>query len=82
MGDDACLVPPVTVILSPACAVKHPTSGYATTFGKLLTGGTGTYSSFATMKMYDDGPDNLVPPVTVILSPACAVKLNVVQSPL
>ena len=30
---------------------SDPTSGYATTFGKLLTAGTGTYSSFASMSM-------------------------------
>ena len=36
---------------------QDPTSGYATTFGKLLTGEAGTYSSFATMKMYDTGTD-------------------------
>ena len=32
---------------------QDPTSGYATTFGKLLTAGEGTYTNFATMKMYD-----------------------------
>lgn len=32
---------------------QDPTSGYATTFGKLLTAEEGTYSSFASMKMYD-----------------------------
>ena len=36
---------------------SDPTSGYATTFGKLLTGDAGTYNSFATMTMYDDGPE-------------------------
>ena len=34
---------------------QDPTSGYATTFGKLLTNETVTYTSFATMKMYDTG---------------------------
>ena len=34
---------------------QDPTSGYATTFGKLLTGEAVTYTSFATMKMYDTG---------------------------
>ena len=32
---------------------QDPTSGYATTFGKLLTADKGTYSNFASMKMYD-----------------------------
>lgn len=32
---------------------QDPTSGYATTFGKLLTAEAGTYTSFASMKMYD-----------------------------
>ena len=32
---------------------QDPTSGYATTFGKLLTAEAGTYSNFASMKMYD-----------------------------
>lgn len=32
---------------------QDPTSGYATTFGKLLTGDEATYSNFASMKMYD-----------------------------
>lgn len=34
---------------------QDPTSGYATTFGKLLTGDEATYSNFASMKMYDTG---------------------------
>ena len=32
---------------------QDPTSGYATTFGKLLTADEATYSNFASMKMYD-----------------------------
>ena len=36
---------------------QDPTSGYATTFGKLLTQEAVTYTNFATMKMYDDVPD-------------------------
>lgn len=32
---------------------QDPTSGYATTFGKLLTEDAGTYTNFASMKMYD-----------------------------
>lgn len=32
---------------------QDPTSGYATTFGKLLTPDAGAYSNFASMKMYD-----------------------------
>lgn len=32
---------------------QDPTSGYATTFGKLLTSDAGTYTNFASMKMYD-----------------------------
>ena len=32
---------------------QDPTSGYATTFGKLLTPNAGTYTNFASMKMYD-----------------------------
>lgn len=36
-----------------ASRAQDPTSGYATTFGKLLTAEAGTYSSFASMKMYD-----------------------------
>lgn len=32
---------------------QDPTSGYATTFGKLLTADAATYSNFASMKMYD-----------------------------
>ena len=32
---------------------QDPTSGYATTFGKLLTAEAGTYTNFASMKMYD-----------------------------
>lgn len=34
---------------------QDPTSGYATTFGKLLTADAGTYTNFASMKMYDTG---------------------------
>ena len=34
---------------------QDPTSGYATTFGKLLTEDAGTYTNFASMKMYDTG---------------------------
>ena len=34
---------------------QDPTSGYATTFGKLLTADEATYSDFASMKMYDTG---------------------------
>ena len=34
---------------------QDPTSGYATTFGKLLTAGDGTYTNFASMKMYNTG---------------------------
>ena len=40
---------------------SDPTSGYATTFGKLLTGDAGTYNSFATMTMYDDVPEKTNP---------------------
>lgn len=36
---------------------QDPTSGYATTFGKLLTADEATYSNFASMKMYDTGSD-------------------------
>ena len=36
---------------------QDPTSGYATTFGKLLTAEAGTYTNFASMKMYDTGSD-------------------------
>lgn len=36
---------------------QDPTSGYATTFGKLLTIDAGTYTNFASMKMYDTGSD-------------------------
>lgn len=36
---------------------SDPTSGYATTFGKLLSGDATTYSSFASMKMYDTSSD-------------------------
>ncbi len=36
---------------------QDPTSGYATTFGKLLTADAGTYTNFASMKMYDTGSD-------------------------
>ena len=32
---------------------QDPTSGYATTFGKLLTADEATYSNFASMRMYD-----------------------------
>ena len=36
---------------------QDPTSGYATTFGKLLTVDAGTYTNFASMKMYDTDSD-------------------------
>ena len=36
---------------------QDPTSGYATTFGKLLTKDAGTYSNFASMKMYNTDSD-------------------------
>lgn len=36
---------------------SDPTSGYATTFGKLLSGDGATYSNFASMKMYGAGSD-------------------------
>ena len=36
---------------------QDPTSGYATTFGKLLTADEATYSNFASMKMYDTSSD-------------------------
>lgn len=36
---------------------QDPTSGYATTFGKLLTADAATYSNFASMKMYDTASD-------------------------
>ena len=36
---------------------QDPTSGYATTFGKLLTAEAGNYTDFASMKMYDTGFD-------------------------
>lgn len=36
---------------------QDPTSGYATTFGKLLTADEGAYTNFASMKMYDTGSD-------------------------
>lgn len=36
---------------------QDPTSGYATTFGKLLTADAKEYSNFASMKMYDTGSD-------------------------
>lgn len=36
---------------------QDPTSGYATTFGKLLTAGEGIYTNFASMKMYDTDSD-------------------------
>ncbi len=35
---------------------QDPTSGYATTFGKLLTADADTYTNFASMKMYDTIP--------------------------
>ena len=34
---------------------QDPTSGYATTFGNLLTADAGTYTDFASMKMYNTG---------------------------
>lgn len=37
---------------------QDPTSGYATTFGKLLTADEATYSNFASMKMYDTGSND------------------------
>ena len=40
-----------------ASRAQDPTSGYATTFGKLLTSDAGTYTNFASMKMYDTGSD-------------------------
>ena len=40
-----------------ASRAQDPTSGYATTFGKLLTADAATYSNFASMKMYDTGSD-------------------------
>ena len=36
-----------------ASRAQDPTSGYATTFGKLLTADAGTYNDFAFMNMYD-----------------------------
>ena len=36
---------------------QDPTSGYATTFGKLLTADADTYTNFASMKMYNTGSD-------------------------
>lgn len=36
---------------------QDPTSGYATTFGKLLTADEATYTNFASMKMYDTDSD-------------------------
>lgn len=43
---------------------QDPTSGYATTFGKLLTADAATYSNFASMKMYDTGSgDSTAAPV-------------------
>lgn len=36
---------------------QDPTSGYATTFGKLLTADADTYTNFASMKMYDTDSD-------------------------
>ena len=36
---------------------QDPTSGYATTFGKLLTAEADTYTNFASMKMYDTDSD-------------------------
>ena len=41
-----------------ASRAQDPTSGYATTFGKLLTSDAGTYTNFASMKMYDAGSAN------------------------
>lgn len=41
-----------------ASRAQDPTSGYATTFGKLLTADEATYSNFASMKMYDTGSDD------------------------
>lgn len=38
-----------------ASRAQDPTSGYATTFGKLLTSDAGTYTNFASMKMYNTG---------------------------
>lgn len=38
---------------------QDPTSGYATTFGKLLTQDAGTYNNFASMKMYDTGSNGV-----------------------
>ena len=40
---------------------QDPTSGYATTFGKLLTAEEGTYSNFASMKMYDTDSSDSTP---------------------
>lgn len=37
---------------------QDPTSGYATTFGKLLTSDAGIYTNFASMKMYDTASDD------------------------
>ena len=43
---------------------QDPTSGYATTFGNLLTPDADTYSKFASMKMYNTGSDeNTATPV-------------------
>lgn len=36
---------------------QDPTSGYATTFGKLLTAGADTYTDLASMKMYNTDSD-------------------------
>ena len=36
---------------------QDPPSGYATTFGKLPPADAGTYTNFASMKMYDTGSD-------------------------
>lgn len=44
---------------------SDPTSGYATTFGKLLSGDAAAYSDFASMKMYDTSSDgNEAAPIT------------------
>lgn len=43
---------------------QDPTSGYATTFGNLLTSDAGKYTNFASMKMYNTGSDeNAATPV-------------------
>lgn len=43
-----------------ASRAQDPTSGYATTFGKLLTANGATYSKFASMKMYDTDSDESI----------------------